>query len=232
MIKELGELNEKFYELYGRLHKNKSLLAIKPEQIQYMATALFNQYKAEYKLLAMRAEIREQRELYDAELRHNVLVPRKRFFLFRNRAMKQLDAEILDELEAWFAQREQSEASRSAREELPLGWEEQKKEPETAGRTAAGGEGNQAAEQAQSDMQQQPVEQAQPDTQQQSAQPENNVADNAAQPAEQAQPDIQQPEQSAQAATSEQPAALPEQTRSKKRNAAVQVPGQLSLLNV
>ena len=41
MIKELGELNEKFYQLYGRLHKNKSLLAIKPEQIQYMATALF-----------------------------------------------------------------------------------------------------------------------------------------------------------------------------------------------
>lgn len=194
MIKELSELNEKFYQLYGRLHKNKSLLAIKPEQIQYMATALFNQYKAEYKLLAMRAEIREQRELYDAGLRHAVLVPRKRFFLFRNRAMKQLDAEILDELEAWFAQREQSEVSGSAREELPLGWEEQKREPEMAEQTPAG-EGNQAAEPAQ------------PDTQQQS-------------------------EQSEQAAASEQPAALPEQTRSKKRNAAAQMPGQLSLLNV
>ena len=187
MIKELSELNEKFYQLYGRLHKNKSLLAIKPEQIQYMATALFNQYKAEYKLLAMRAEIREQRELYDAGLRHAVLVPRKRFFLFRNRAMKQLDAEILDELEAWFAQREQSEVSGSAREELPLGWEEQKREPEMAEQTPAG-EGNQAAEPAQ------------PDTQQQS-------------------------EQSEQAAASEQPAALPEQTRSKKRNAAAQMPG-------
>ena len=146
MIKELGELNEKFYQLYGRLHKNKSLLAIKPEQIQYMATALFNQYKAEYRLLAMRAEIREQRELYDAELRHAVLVPRKRFFFFRNRAMKQLDAEILENLEAWFAQREQSEASGSAQEELPLGWEEQKKKPETAEQTAA--ESNQAAQPA------------------------------------------------------------------------------------
>lgn len=177
MIKELSELNEKFYQLYGRLYKNKSLLAIKPEQIQYMATALFNQYKAEYKLLAMRAEIREQRELYDADLRHNVLVPRKRFFLFRNRAMKQLDAEIRDELEAWFEQREQSEASRSAREELPLGWEEQKREPETVGQAAAAGGSNQAAEQAQLD------------TQQQSAQPENNVVDNAAQSAEQAQSD-------------------------------------------
>ena len=213
MIKELGELNEKFYQLYGRLHKNKSLLAIKPEQIQYMATALFNQYKAEYKLLAMRAEIREQRELYDAELRHYVLVPRKRFFFFRNRSMKQLDAEILDELEAWFAQREQSEASVSAREELPLGWEEQKKQPETAEQIAAGGN-NQAAESAQ------------PDTQQQ---PENNAADNAARYTEPAQPDTkEQPEQSAQAAASEQT----EQTRSKKRNAAAQVPGQLSLLNV
>ena len=187
MIKELGELNEKFYQLYGRLHKNKSLLAIKPEQIQYMATALFNQYKAEYRLLAMRAEIREQRELYDAELRHYVLVPRKRFFFFRNRAMKQLDAEILDGLEAWFAQREQSEASGSAREELPLGWEEQEKKPETAEQTAAGGEGNQAVDR---------VEQGQ-----------------------------QQPAQSESAAESERP-------RSKKNNAAAQVPGQLSLLNV
>ena len=44
--------------------------------------------------------------------------------------MKQLDAEILENLEAWFAQREQSEASGSVREELPLGWEEQEKKPE------------------------------------------------------------------------------------------------------
>ena len=193
MIKELGELNEKFYQLYGRLDKNKSLLAVQPEQIRYMAKALFDQYKVEYKLLITRAEIREQRELYDAELRHGVLVPNKRFFFFRNRAMKQLDAEILDRLEAWFEQREQSEASGSAHEELPLGWEEQEKKLETAGQTAVGGEDNQAAE---------PVEQVQPDTQ-------------------------QQLEQSAQAAASEQS----EQTRSKKHNAAAQVPGQLSLLN-
>lgn len=198
MIKELGELNEKFYQLYGRLHKNKSLLAIKPEQIQYMATALFNQYKAEYKLLSMRAEIRERRALYDTELRHYILVPRKRFIFFRNRAMKQLDTEIIDKLEAWFEQREKNEANGSMEEDLPLGWEEQQRKPETA-----------ATEQP--------------------AQPESTAADNTAQPAEQAQPDTQeQPEQSAQAAASEQS----EQTRSKKRNAAAQVPGQLSLLNV
>lgn len=201
MIKELGELNEKFYQLYGRLHKNKSLLAIKPEQIQYMATALFNQYKAEYKLLSMRAEIRERRALYDTELRHYILVPRKRFIFFRNRAMKQLDTEIIDKLEAWFEQREKNEANGSMQEDLPLGWEEQQRKPETA-----------ATEQP--------------------AQPESTAADNTAQPAEQAQPDTQeQPEQSAQAAASEQPAALPEQKRSKKRNAAAQVSGQLSLLN-
>lgn len=198
MIKELGELNEKFYQLYGRLHKNKSLLAIKPEQIQYMATALFNQYKAEYKLLSMRAEIRERRALYDTELRHYILVPRKRFIFFRNRAMKQLDTEIIDKLEAWFEQREKNEANGSMEEDLPLGWEEQQRKPETA-----------ATEQP--------------------AQPESTAADNTAQPAEQAQPDTQeQPEQSAQAAASEQS----EQTRSKKRNAAAQVLGQLSLLNI
>lgn len=202
MIKELGELNEKFYQLYGRLHKNKSLLAIKPEQIQYMATALFNQYKAEYKLLSMRAEIRERRALYDTELRHYILVPRKRFIFFRNRAMKQLDTEIIDKLEAWFEQREKNEANGSAQEDLPLGWEEQQQKPETvAPEQPAQPESTAADNAAQS------AEQAQPDTQ-------------------------EQPEQSAQAATSEQPAALPEQKRSKKRNAAAQVPGQLSLLNV
>ena len=224
MIKELGELNEKFYQLYGRLHKNKSLLAIKPEQIQYMATALFNQYKAEYKLLSMRAEIRERRALYDTELRHYILVPRKRFIFFRNRAMKQLDTEIIDKLEAWFEQREKNEANGSMQEDLPLGWEEQQQKPETAATEQPA-----QSESAVADSAVESMEQAQPDTQQQSAQPESTAADNTAQPAEQAQPDTQeQPEQSAQAAASEQS----EQTRSKKRNAAAQVPGQLSLLNV
>ena len=163
-----------------------------------MATALFDQYKAEYMLLSMRAEIRERRALYDTELRHYILVPRKRFIFFRNRAMKQLDTEIIDKLEAWFEQREKNEANGSMEEDLPLGWEEQQRKPETA-----------ATEQP--------------------AQPESTAADNTAQPAEQAQPDTQeQPEQSAQAAASEQS----EQTRSKKRNAAAQVPGQLSLLNI
>lgn len=145
MIKELGELNEKFYQLYGRLHKNKSLLAIKPEQLQYMATALFNQYKAEYKLLNMRAEIREQRALYDAELRHDILVPRKHLFFFRNRAMKQLDAEILDRLDEWFEQREQNKANGSAQEDLPLGWEEYRQESDFAEQKDVVAEGNQAA---------------------------------------------------------------------------------------
>lgn len=175
MIKELGELNEKFYQLYGRLHKNKSLLAIKPEQIQYMATALFNQYKAEYKLLSMRAEIRERRALYDTELRHYILVPRKRFIFFRNRAMKQLDTEIIDKLEAWFEQREKHEANGSAQEDLPLGWEEQQRKPETVATEQPAQPESTAA-----DNTAQPAEQAQPDTQ-------------------------QQPEQSVQAAASERP---------------------------
>ena len=148
MIKELGELNEKFYDLFGRLHKNKSLLAVKPEQIQFMATALFNQYKAEYKLLAMRAEIRERRQLYDAELRHYFLVPRKHLFFFRNRAMKQLDAEITAELEVWFKQHGQSGTSGSICEDLPLDWEEQKKELVTVVQSADG-ESDRAAEQVQ-----------------------------------------------------------------------------------
>lgn len=175
MIKELGELNEKFYQLYGRLHKNKSLLAIKPEQIQYMATALFNQYKAEYKLLSMRAEIRERRALYDTELRHYILVPRKRFIFFRNRAMKQLDTEIIDKLEAWFEQREKNEANGSMQEDLPLGWEEQQQKPETAATEQPA-----QSESAVADSAVESMEQAQPDTQQQSAQPESTAADNAA----------------------------------------------------
>lgn len=218
MIEELGKLIDSFCRQYGIVEDNKEILS--KQQYELMLNNLLAQYKAEYKLLLLRNEIKEKRALYDAELRYYMLVPRKRFFLFRNRAMKQLDAKILDELETWFTQREQSEASGSAREELPLGWEERKREPETAEQTAAA-ESNQAAEPAQTDTQQQP------------AQPESIVADNAGQPAEQAQPGAQETvEQNDQGAASEQPAALPEQKRSKKRNAAAQVPGQLSLLNV
>lgn len=111
MIKELGELNEQFFQLYGRLYKCKTLLAVNAEQEKYMAACLFNQYKAEYKLLLLKAEITERRELYATELRHYNMVPRKRFFFFRNRAMKQLDEKILNELEAWFEAQQSEQAA-------------------------------------------------------------------------------------------------------------------------
>lgn len=114
MIKELGELNEQIYKLYGRLNANKSLLALMPDQIKYIATVLFTQYKAEYKLLLLRSEISEKRALYDAEVRHYNLVPRKRFFFFRNRAMKQLDQQIGEELLAWF--------EKGDVDDLPIKW--------------------------------------------------------------------------------------------------------------
>ena len=111
MIKELGELNEQFFQLYGRLYKCKTLLAVNAEQEKYMAACLFNQYKAEYKLLLLKAEITERRELYATELRHYNMVPRKRFLFFRNRAMRQLDEKILSELEAWFEAQQSEQAA-------------------------------------------------------------------------------------------------------------------------
>lgn len=100
-LSELKQLNIKFYELYGNLDKAREIIA-NNATYQYFAAKLFEQYKAEYEILKIKAETEEKPALYNAKLRHNQLVPRRRFFLFRNRAQKLIDEEVTTELEQLF----------------------------------------------------------------------------------------------------------------------------------
>lgn len=109
MIKELGELNEKFYELYGRLYENGELLT--PKQAALMADNLLAQYKAEYELLALKTGIEEAKELYTVKQRRGMLIPHRWRFLFwrkENYAAQVIDREIQAEITRYFNEREKA----------------------------------------------------------------------------------------------------------------------------
>lgn len=103
-LDDFKKLNTKFYEIYGDLFENRELIGTKAAY-DYMALKIFEQYKTDYEYLKVTSEIVEKPELYAAKVRHNELVPRRRFFFFRNRAMKLSDEEILISLEKIFDER-------------------------------------------------------------------------------------------------------------------------------
>ena len=106
-LEELHELNEKFYKLYGRLHENEELFMGDKKALDWFKAKLFEQYKVEYEVLQIKFETIEKPALYEAEVRHDMLVPRKRFIFFRNRAQKLIDNEVICELDRYFAEREE-----------------------------------------------------------------------------------------------------------------------------
>lgn len=106
-LTELRALNEKFYDLYGRLHENEELFMGDKKALDRFKANLFEQYKVEYELLLIKFETIEKPALYEAEVRHDMLVPRKRFIFFRNRARKLIDNEVICELDRYFAEREE-----------------------------------------------------------------------------------------------------------------------------
>ena len=57
MIKELGELNEKFYELYGRLYENGELLT--PKQAAFQISGLTEEELAFYDALTKPQAIKD-----------------------------------------------------------------------------------------------------------------------------------------------------------------------------
>ena len=111
-LNELKELNEKFYEMFGRLFRNRKLLD-NEKTVKYFGEKLFEQYKAEYEALKYKHELIELPELEKLKQRHFALVPRKYrvwYFLWlfkrRNRALKNIDREIYIELEQHFRKKE------------------------------------------------------------------------------------------------------------------------------
>ncbi len=86
MIEELRELNEQFYILCSRLDKYCEKLS--DEQYAYMQSVMLAQYKAEYKLLALKCGIETEREIDELQAKYDRLVPHRwRFwgFLWRKK---------------------------------------------------------------------------------------------------------------------------------------------------
>ena len=104
MIEELGELNAKFYKLFGEFFENAQNMPSEPKGI--ILKHLLEQYKAEYERLRLSKEIEELNELHEIEVKHSELVPRKRFFFFSNRSMKQLENEVGSTIDRYFKIRE------------------------------------------------------------------------------------------------------------------------------
>ena len=110
MLDDLKQLNERIYELYGRLYENEELLTKK--QTDYMADKLFEAYKQEYGVLALNAEPEMAGEAFAARERRRLLVPYvpgrfARIFLRRrtNAVAKLILREVREAAERAFAER-------------------------------------------------------------------------------------------------------------------------------
>ena len=105
MLDDIRELNETFYELYGRLYENKLFLPLK--QIDVINQVLLAEYKAEYARISSENEIERLSENFSVKLRRKALVP-KRWWLFgrKNRAAQLIEDEVRAAIEAYFAARD------------------------------------------------------------------------------------------------------------------------------
>lgn len=130
MLDELKKLNERIYELYGRLYENEELLTKK--QTDYIADKLFEAYKQEYGVLALNAEPETAGEAFAAKERRRLLVPYvpkwlARIFLRKrtNAAAKLILREVREAAERAFAER-------TAKLDAALAEEEEAEQPEDA----------------------------------------------------------------------------------------------------
>ena len=73
MLDELKQLNDRIYELYGRLYENEELLTKK--QTDCIADKLYEAYKQEYAILVLNAEPETSCARFRAKTRRNLLVP-------------------------------------------------------------------------------------------------------------------------------------------------------------
>lgn len=122
MLDELKKLNERIYELYGRLYENEELLTKK--QTDYIADKLFEAYKQEYGVLALNAEPDTAGEAFAARERRRLLVPYvpkwlARIFLRKrtNAAAKLILREVREAAERAFAERTAKLDAATAEEE-------------------------------------------------------------------------------------------------------------------
>lgn len=118
MDRELYDLNEHFFNLYGRLYENSEQLP--KEQTDSMAKKLLAKYEREYEKLRLREEIEQEQEIYELNLKRQQLIPRtwRKWFRRRCNRAAAISAEVVrSEVERYFEAR--CKALAAAEEEQP-----------------------------------------------------------------------------------------------------------------
>lgn len=99
------DLNEAYYELYGRLFENMELVDEKFYAL--VSKKLLESYEEERALLERKNSIAYKQELFETKVRCGRKIPRT-FLWWRNRAAKTTLKELAQELGAYFAERDKA----------------------------------------------------------------------------------------------------------------------------
>ena len=97
------DLNEAYYELYGRLFENMELVDEKFYAL--VSKKLLESYEEERALLERKNRIAYKQELFETKVRCGRKIPRT-FLWWRNRAAKTTLKELAQELGAYFRERD------------------------------------------------------------------------------------------------------------------------------
>lgn len=117
------DLNEAYYELYGRLFENMELVDEKFYAL--VSKKLLESYEEERALLERKNSIAYKQDLFETKVRCGRKIPRT-FLWWRNRAAKTTLKELAQELGVYFAERDK--ALTGARSSLPEGQEPEDEE--------------------------------------------------------------------------------------------------------
>ena len=117
------DLNEAYYELYGRLFENMELVDEKFYAL--VSKKLLESYEEERALLERKNSIAYKQDLFETKVRCGRKIPRA-FLWWRNRAAKTTLKELAQELGVYFAERDK--ALTGARSSLPEGQEPEDEE--------------------------------------------------------------------------------------------------------
>ena len=97
---EIGELNEKYFGLYGDLYYNRSLLTSK--QYEVMSKALYTEYAKELEVVVGDKSLKVGRSVFELRFKLRNYLPHRRLFFWWNKTAKMLlqryKTEFLEEL--------------------------------------------------------------------------------------------------------------------------------------
>lgn len=114
-VEDWKDLNEAYYELYGRLFENMELVDEKFYAL--VSKKLLESYEEERALLERKNSIAYKQDMFETKIRCGKKIPRV-FLFFRNRAAKTTARELALELGAYFRERD-AEIERRRAEAAP-----------------------------------------------------------------------------------------------------------------